>query len=60
MWNRLGASQPNAMVYALARDVVPTDYDPSINPKTGMRDGQDVSTPALQHVQAGLRSAAGG
>ena len=23
MWNRLGASQPNAMVYALARDVVP-------------------------------------
>ena len=28
MWNRLGASQPNAMIYALARDVVPTDYDP--------------------------------
>ena len=28
LWNRLGASQPNAMVYALARDVVPTDYDP--------------------------------
>ena len=27
MWNRLGASQPNAMMYALARDVVPTDYD---------------------------------
>ncbi len=44
MWNRLGASQPNAMVYALARDVVPTDYDPSINPKTGMKD-QDKTFP---------------
>jgi hypothetical protein len=29
MWNRLGASQPSAMIYALAQDVVPTDYDPS-------------------------------
>ena len=28
MWNRLGASQPNGMVYALARDIVPNDYDP--------------------------------
>jgi hypothetical protein len=28
MWNRLGGSQPNGMVYALARDIVPTDYDP--------------------------------
>ena len=32
MWNRLGASQPNAMVYALARDVVPADYDPKTGP----------------------------
>ena len=34
LWNRLGASQPNAMIYALARDVVPTDYDPKIDPST--------------------------
>ncbi len=45
MWNRLGASQPNAMVYALARDVVPTDYDPSINPKTGMKETDKTFPP---------------
>ncbi len=32
MWNRLGSSQPAAMVYALATDVVPTDYDPKTMP----------------------------
>ena len=29
LFNRLGASSPDGMIFALERDVVPTDYDPS-------------------------------
>jgi hypothetical protein len=44
MWNRLGASQPGGMIYALARDVVRTEDKPSKDEKPLLKDDGELKS----------------
>ena len=56
MWNRLGASQPGGMIYALARDVVRNSDKPGEKPQSLLKEDGDGE---LKSIESELLSLCG-
>ena len=56
MWNRLGASQPGGMIYALARDVVRNSDKPGEKPQSLLKEDGDGE---LKSIKSELLSLCG-